>query len=120
MKTILIVDCNNWLRESYSRELSRRFRVMCETTSQAAIDTIDQVMPSAIILEPFSGVLNSFGLLHELQSHVDLSEIPVIIATSAPQRLRDVAIESYGIVEVLDKTVLAPGRLTRVVEAVVL
>jgi CheY-like chemotaxis protein len=60
-----------------------------------------------------------FDLLHELQSHDDTAELPVILCTSLAQRIQLDDVRKYGVVSVLDKATVTPKLLQEAVEQAV-
>ena len=47
------------------------------------METIDRLKPNVIILDLFMPGPNGIVLLHEMQSHADLSRIPIILISNA-------------------------------------
>jgi len=114
---VLIVEDDAWLAEQYARLLQDAgFRVAIVAHALAAIDAVDDIVPDVMILDLMLVGPNAFTLLHELQSHTDLAEIPIILCTTSADQLvaEDVAV--YGVCVVLDKTTMQPSDLVAAVK----
>jgi len=59
------------------------------------------------------------ALLHELQSHVDLARIPVIMISSMAERLEQKKLAHYGVRQVLDKESVTPEGMLQAVRGVI-
>lgn len=118
MHRIVLIEDDQWLADSYSMMLtSRGHDVTHFSTAHEAMTWIDANHPALIIADIMLGDHNTLTLLHELQSYPDTAAIPVIICTSlGTQALSDADLESYGIVEVLDKATMTPDQLLLSVE----
>lgn len=114
--SVLLVEDDDWLAESYIRQLSAYTRVQRVRSSQAAIDRIDEQPPKLIILDFVLDGVNGMTLLHELQSHDDLAIIPVVLLTSLADILGQSGLDEYGVVTVLDKAALTPLMLEQTVK----
>jgi twitching motility two-component system response regulator PilH len=118
---ILIVEDDVWLAEQYARTLQEAgFRAEFVHHALAAMDAIDQSPPDLIVLDVLLAGPNAFTLLHELQSHVDLSTIPVILCTNSADQLSGDDIAAYGVKEVLDKATMHPDELVAAIKKVLL
>ncbi len=113
-KKILVVEDDFWLRDQLIRELEKvGYSVAGTDNALEAIDLIDEFAPNVLILDIFLPGPNGVVLLHELQSHSDLSKIPVIVCTSSSFSGNLISyLTSYGVVGVLDKTLMHPNDLT--------
>lgn len=116
---ILLIEDDQWLADSYLATLrSRGHEVTQFSTAHEAMEWIAKTVPALIVADVMLGDHNSFTLFHELQSYADTATIPVIVCTSlATQELSKVNLQSYGIVEVLDKATLTPDKLLLSVES---
>lgn len=109
---ILIVEDDDWLAEQYVRTLKAGgIRAEAVGHALAAIDMIDVHLPDAIILDVLLAGPNAFTLLHELRSHSDLAAIPVVLCTNGADQIADEDLAAYGVVQVLDKSVMIPQEL---------
>lgn len=108
-RTVLVIDDDEWLLDSYSRTLTGAgYKVQRAANALQAMDVIDRHTPQVIILDLFMPGPNGLVLLHELRSHSDLGGIPVVLVTNAAASLPADALEPYGVVQVLDKSVMQP------------
>ncbi len=111
MKTVdvLIVEDNEWLARQYSRVLKNAgFSSSHVMHTISAIDHIDEIRPKMILLDMLLTVATGMTLLHELQSHDDLAQIPVVVVTTLAEQFDYEALRPYGVVELLDKTTMHP------------
>lgn len=120
MKTVLILEDDAWLRESYQRVLKRAgYNVVVTSTAHEAIQCIDTMMPSVCIVDILLDGHSALGLLHELQTYNDTQRIPIIICSSLQHPLLDVRkLHNYGVVSVLEKQTITPETLLRTVNEV--
>jgi CheY-like chemotaxis protein len=114
---ILVVEDDEWLAEQHVRTLhAAGYQAEHVPHALAAIDIIDTKHPDAIILDVFLSGPNAFTLLHELRSHNDLAGIPVILCTNSAEDIASEDVEAYGVVNVLDKTVMKPSDLVAAIK----
>ncbi len=115
MIKILLIEDDRWLADSYL-EVLEEYDIDTALSGHDAMDLIDandyEVIIADVMLE--RGLV--FDLLHELQSHDDTADIPVILCTSLAQRIKLSDVEQYGVVAVLEKSTLTPKILTEAVE----
>lgn len=117
MRTVLIVEDNKWLNESYTRIVKAAgYRVTATAAADKAIDLIDDEVPDIILLDMLLPKTTAMALLHELQSHSDLARIPVILVTSMAQSLRLKDLASYGVYGILDKETMKPDDMTEAIK----
>lgn len=120
-KKVLIVDDDRWLAEQQVRTLTRAgFKTAVSPHALAAIEDIDNFKPDVIVLDVLLPGNTGFGLMHELQSHSDISQIPIILCTSLAA---DVSIENlrpYGVRRLLDKSTMQPDDIVAAVRSVLL
>ena len=116
---IVLVEDDRWLAESYMRTLQSEFTVHSVSRAEEAIDIIDEEMPAAVVLDVVLDGGNGFALAHELQSHDDLSSIPVILLTTLATELQQQELRQYGVVSVLDKTTVKPPQLINEIKAII-
>lgn len=109
---VLLVEDDEWLAQSYSRLLVREgFATVHATHAMAAIDMIDAERPSVIVLDLLLHGTTALALLHELQSHPDLADIPVLLITTIADEVSASDLKAYGVVAVLDKSTIMPTEL---------
>lgn len=120
MTQVLLVEDEVWLGESYMKRLvAEGYEVRWCRDGYEAIGLIDEERPDVIVLDLLLPWANGLQLLHELASHADLVQIPVIICSSAlPQGVTVEQLRHYGVRQVLDKTRLRPRDLVAAVKGV--
>jgi CheY-like chemotaxis protein len=117
MSDILFIEDEAWLADCYARWMEGvGYSVGHACSAQAAIDAIDNDIPKLIILDLFLPAANGMQVLHEIKSHSDMADIPVVACSSA--NFSEVAdeLKGYGVVVMLDKTTLTPSLLRAAVE----
>ncbi len=120
-QVVLIVEDDDWLAQQHGRSLTVAGYVTDYAPhALAAMDVIDVRKPDAIILDLLLAGPNAFTLLHELQSHVDLAGIPVILCTNSADHIAQEDIEAYGVRQVLDKATMHPDDVVAAVKRVLL
>lgn len=121
LKTVLIVEDDDWLAEQHGRTLSEvGYAVDFAPHALAAMDLIDARRPDVILLDLLLAGPNAFTLLHELQSHVDLANIPVILCTNSADQIAGEDLEAYGVRQVLDKSTMHPDDIAAAVKKALL
>lgn len=120
MKCIVVVEDDAWLGASFERTLKKAgYEVHLATDGPAAIDIIDEVAPDGIVLDILLDQSTAPALLHELQSHHDLANIPVLLVSNIADRVDKATIARYGVRDVLDKADLTPDQLVAKVKEMV-
>jgi CheY-like chemotaxis protein len=113
MKKIVIVEDNIWLGQSYARTLEADgYDVAVVKDAASAIDAIDETEPDAILLDILLAQTTGIALLHELQSHHDLSRIPVVVISSLAPDISLKQLAAYGVRSILDKATVTPASLS--------
>lgn len=83
-KTVLVVDDEQFIRESYQDLLtSEGYNVITANHGQAAVTLAAQYIPDLILLDIMMPVMDGMRALAFLQSDPKTSHIPVIILTNA-------------------------------------
>jgi len=116
---VVVIEDSRWLADQYQRQL-RNAGYTCTVVHDGpvAIDTIDEHIPVAIILDVLLQSTTAFALLHELQSHDDLATIPVILISNIAERIPSLEMEKYGVKAILDKTTMHPNDLVTTIQDV--
>lgn len=105
MSRVLVIDDDRWFAEHYEHELlSDGHTVMTAHHALEGIAKVDQQRPDVIVLDVLLPGSNGIALLHELRSHSDLADIPVIVCTTTA--IPPGSLTPYGVSEVLDKTTM--------------
>lgn len=114
-RRVLLIEDDRWLADSYCQALTA-YTVDRATSAWQAIERIDaqryDVIVADVMLE--SGVVTD--LLHELQAYDDTAPLPIILCTALAGRITLDDVRAYGVVAVLDKTMLTPKLLREAVE----
>lgn len=119
--TILIIEDDAWLAEHYSRTLEQAgYETRHAGDALAGIAAIDETMPDVVVLDVFLPGPNALVLLHEMQSHTDLSALPVVVCTNNPIALPPDSLRAYGVRQVLDKGEMRPSDLVAAIRRVLL
>ena len=109
MQRVVVVEDDRWLAEHYLRILRRAgYETYHASHALGAIDIIDDVRPHAILLDVLLTGTTALALLHELQSHDDLADIPVVLATNLADQIELDDVASYGVKRILDKATMHP------------
>jgi DNA-binding response OmpR family regulator len=118
---ILLVDDDRWWGESHGRILERAgYECVIAGSANSAIEMIDDFVPTAIVLDVMLPGANGLQLLHELQSYDDTHQVPVILCSNLSAiRFQIVALQSYGVRMILDKSTVTPSQLIKAVKAVI-
>lgn len=112
-----LVEDDVLLARQFAASLGREgYEVHHSHHASEAMMAIDEAMPDVIILDVLLPATTGFALLHELQSYDDTRQIPVIICSSIPLTLKEVA--SYGVRRIIDKTTMRPNDLGKAIRAV--
>jgi DNA-binding response OmpR family regulator len=118
---ILIVEDDVWLAEQHARTLQTAgFKVSYALHALSALDIIDEAKPDAIVLDLFLAGPNGLVLLHELRSHNDIGQIPVVVCTNSTDTFAPEDLVAYGVSRVLDKATMTPNMLVAAVNKVLI
>ncbi len=121
MKTILIVEDDKWLADSYGLTLKHAgYHVLQACNAQDAIELVDEHAIDLILLDIFLPQGNGIQFLQELRSYADTLRTPVIVCTTAAKQLPTGTLEHFGVITILDKTTLSSETLRQSVRDVVL
>lgn len=118
MKTVLLIEDDHWLADSYSRTLTRAgFSVACVDAAETAMHSVEERAPDCIVADVMLEGHTVFSLLHELQSYDDTRQIPIVICSNLSHDvLSEEKLHQYGVVKVLDKGTVTPESLERAVK----
>jgi len=116
---IVVVEDDVWLAEHYLRVLRRAgYETYHASHALGAIDVIDDVRPHAILLDVLLTGTTALALLHELRSHADLADIPIVLATNLADQIALEDVQSYGVRRILDKASMQPDDIVAGMRAV--
>lgn len=116
----LVVDDDPWLNDHFVGIIkSVGMEAKGVGDALAAIDQVDKRRPDVIVLDLFLPGPNGVVFIHELQSHADLANTPIIICSNSASEVGIKELAPYGVVELLDKMTITPSELKRIVKRVV-
>lgn len=116
---VLIIEDDAWFADQLARVLrAAGFSSRHAANGIAGIKALDEQTPDAVVLDMFLPGPNALVLLHEMQSYVDLSKVPVILCTGSAVALPAKERTAYNIVAVLDKSTMQPGDIVAAVTRV--
>lgn len=105
-RRVLVIEDDAWQAEMIARQLAGEFTVDVASDALAAFDSIDAAQPQAIILDMMLPGPNGVAFLHELRSHTNLADVPVIVCSTRIARLE--TLRPYGVAAVFDKAAIQP------------
>lgn len=108
---ILLIEDDVWLAHSYTQSLGKAYSITVVNSSHDAINSIDTAHVDVIVADVMLENGLVFDLLHELQSHSDTMSTPVIMCSSLASSLQLKDLVAYGVVALLDKSLLTPDSL---------
>lgn len=121
LQRVVVVEDDQWLAEHYLRILRRAgYEAYHAAHAIGAIDIIDDVQPHAILLDVLLTGTTALALLHELQSHDDLANIPVVLATNLADQIELDDVASYGVRRILDKATMHPDDVVTAIRGALL
>src|ERR1035437_8339345 len=87
MKTILLVEDNNWVREDMTEVLlSANYNVITAQNGKEGIEMTKKHGPDLIVSDIMMPVVDGFGMLHMLRRDPNTEALPVIFLTSKTER----------------------------------
>ena len=117
-KLVLIVDDDKWLADTFTLVLEKSgWQVTVCHDAHKAIDVVDEVLPSVVLLDFMLPYASGAALLHELQSYEDTKQLPVVVCSSLS--LNSDALLEYGVKETLNKSTMTPAMLVEALEGAI-
>lgn len=87
MKTILVIDDNNDLRENTAEILDLAgYKTLTAENGKRGVDTAIKEKPDLIVCDIMMPELDGYGVLHLLRKHPDTQQIPFIFLTAKTER----------------------------------
>lgn len=121
MIDVLLIEDDAWLAEQFVRTLrNATFTVEQVSFAPTAMQKIDEHEPRVIILDMLLTGSTGMVLLHELQTHPDTAQIPVIVCTNLASTLEIEDLAPYGVRRLIDKMTMEPDDLVVAVRSVLL
>lgn len=112
MKQVWIVEDNRIFAECYARFL-RPLGVQIFSDALSAVESFNNEIPDALVLDILLDGPDGFTLLNEMASYPDTAAIPVIIVTSLT--IPEAGLTAYNVKRILRKDFLEPLELRRAV-----
>lgn len=108
MKTVLLIEPNALLAQSYTQILQQNgYRVVRAKGAQDAVLAADTATPDVVVLEIQLVAHSGIEFLHEFRSYAEWRDIPVLVVTNLPpasaEPLQDVLLDQLGVSAVLYK-----------------
>ncbi|MGB3945508.1 MAG: response regulator [Candidatus Saccharimonadales bacterium] len=118
-KRVVVIEDDAWLAEYYLRVLRKAgYETYHASNALTAIDMIDDVRPHVVLLDVLLTGTTALALLHEMKSHSDMADIPVILATNLADQIALDDVSSYGVKRLLDKATMYPDDVVAAVRGV--
>lgn len=118
---VVVVEDDMWLAEHYLRVLRRAgYETYHAAHALGAIDVIDEVKPHAVLLDVLLTGTTALALLHELRSHADLADIPIVLATNLADQISIEDVAGYGVKRILDKATMHPDDVVAAIRTALL
>lgn len=113
---VVVVEDDTLLFRHYERILKRAdIETYHAAHALEAIDVIDDVQPDVIMADMLLTGSTALPLLHELQSHDDLAQIPVVVVTNVAADISLDTLKPYGVKKLMDKMTMKPDELVAAV-----
>lgn len=119
MKTVLLVEPDYMLGDSYETALSKNYKVIVARNAQEAIDFIDGGKIDLVITDTMISENNGIEILYEIRSYDDWLELPMIMLSSIPAHDFPIAHKDwrkYGIANFAYKPKTQPIDLVKMVQ----
>lgn len=115
MKKILIIDDDRWFADTIAKTLhGNGWKTYIAPDGAKGIEAIDDFKPDAVLLDVMLPGSTAPAILNELQSHIDLADLPIVLCTSIKSDEFDLtALKSYGVSAVLDKAHSEPADIVK-------
>lgn len=106
---VLVVEDDRLQAAQFKRILEKAgFEAEVIDYASGAMDMIDTQQPDLIVADMLLTGSTLIPLLNELQSHIDLADIPVVMVSSIADQMRLEDLAPYGVKAILDKTTMHP------------
>lgn len=117
--SVLVIDDDQWLSSQFQRILTRAgFIVHVAHNALEGIAAIDTYKPQVIVLDIFMPGPNGIVLLHEIRSHSDLAQTPIVVCSNSASDVPHGDLSAYGVRTILDKTTMQPDDIVAAVKRV--
>lgn len=119
-KKILIVESEPWLADHYRRTLERQgFMIKRASNAYSAMDSIDDNLPDAVVMNVNLSGASSIALLHELQTYTDTGSLPIVVCGNTANLTMD-ELRPYGVKRMVNSLTMRPDDLVAAVRSVLL
>lgn len=114
-RRILIIEDEVWFADLIKQQIRRAgYQAEVAPNSIRAMEMINREKPDAIVLDISLPGPNGIALLHEINSHSDLSDIQVVVCTSHATPPN--TFSAYCVSTVIQKDSMLPGTITKALE----
>ncbi|MFY0255360.1 response regulator [Chitinophaga sp. 30R24] len=87
MKTVLLIEDNKELRENTTDIIALAgYRVLSAENGKTGIEMILKYLPDLVVCDIMMPILDGFGVLHLMQQHEEVKDIPFIFLTAKTER----------------------------------
>lgn len=119
MKKVLIIEDDPWFAQSLQLPLKAAgYESEIASNVFAAMEAVDGFEPDVILIDLLLAGSTAFNLMHELQSHSELANIPLIVCSNLAHTLSIKELQSYGVKKILNKSEVTPEEIVASVGAV--
>lgn len=102
---VLLIEPDAFLAEALMALISARgHEVFWKKTAQSALDSLEDSVPEAIILELQLGLHNGIEFIYELRSYSEWQNIPIIVHTINSKALDETYTSAFEELEVISVT----------------
>lgn len=121
MKKALLIEDDKWFSDMLVTILHKnKWQTVVAADGAKGMALIDDFEPDVLLLDFMLPSSGAPALLNELQSHTDLSDLPIVLCTSV--NTSDIDVESlrhYGVRTVLDKSQTSPQAIMEALQRAV-
>lgn len=113
---IFIIDDDTLMSSCLAKEILSEgiSEVECYSNGIEAMEAMNKKIPDLIFLDILLDGPDGFSFLNELSSYEDTEKIPVVIISSV--NLNDANLSEYGVVKVLDKSLMTPTDIKEIIK----
>jgi CheY-like chemotaxis protein len=119
MKTILLVEDDDFLIDIYTKQLTKEgFDVHVATDGEMAISKIKESSPDLVILDIILPKITGWEVLRIIREELNLKDLKVVILSALSQKEDFEKGASYNIVKYLTKTDNTPSQITEEIKKI--
>lgn len=114
---VLLVEDDAWLAEIEMAALTAAgYTVVYAPHATSAMVKLDERIPDVMVLDVLLTGTTIMPFLHEIQTYGDSRRIPIILCTNLAEQLRLEDFQPYGVLRILDKSVMKPEDLVAAIK----